>query len=179
MVRLLIDDVTLTKTDQIHAHVRLRGGQTRSLIVPIPLSAWKARQTDSDALALLDRLLDQHTDAEAAAALNAAGHRSGEGKPFTSRIVLHLRRDHGVESHHERLRARGLLTLREIADHLGVHTSTIKAWHQAGMLRSEKANAKNERLYQPPTPGDPRLVKKQGRRPSDREPIESTPGGAV
>ena len=32
MVRLLVDDVTLHKTDRIHLHVRLRGGQTTSLI---------------------------------------------------------------------------------------------------------------------------------------------------
>ena len=36
MVRLLIDDVTLDKTDHIHLHVRFRGGQTTSLTVPIP-----------------------------------------------------------------------------------------------------------------------------------------------
>jgi len=179
IARLLIEDVTLNKTDQIHAHIRLRGGQTRSLSLPIPPSAWKARETDPVTLALLDRLLDEHTDAEAAAALNTAGHRSGEGKPFTNRIVLHLRRDHELPSHHERLRARGLLTLAETATQLGVHTTTIKAWHHAGLLSSEKANDKNERLYHPPTPGNPRLVKQQGRRLSDREPIESTPGGAV
>jgi DNA invertase Pin-like site-specific DNA recombinase len=179
IARLLIDDVTLTKTDAIHAHVRLRGGQTRSLTIPLPPPAWKSRQTDPDTLALLDRLLDQHTDAEAAAKLNTAGHRSGEGKPLTARIVLHLRRDHNLPSHAERLRARGLLPLAETAARLGVAPGTIKAWHRAGLLASEKANDKNERLYQPPTPGDPRLVKQQGRRLDEREPIESTPGGAV
>ena len=30
---------------QIRAHVRLRGGQTRSLTLPIPLKAWQARET--------------------------------------------------------------------------------------------------------------------------------------
>ena len=50
--------------------------------------AWQVRQTHPDTLAALDRLLDTHTDAETADALNAAGHRSGEGKPFTARIVL-------------------------------------------------------------------------------------------
>jgi len=179
IARLLIEDVTLNRTDVIHAHVRLRGGQCRSLTIPIPPPAWKARETDPDTLALLDRLLDEHTDAETAAKLNTAGHRSGEGKRFTNRIVLGLRRDHNLASHAERLRARGLLTLREIADQLGVHAGTIKAWHRAGLLISEKANDKNERLYQPPTPGDPRLVKQLGRRLTEREPIESTPGGAV
>ena len=92
MVRLLVDDVTLHKTDRIHLHVRFRGGQTTSLAVAIPPKAWQARQTHPDTLAALDRLLDTHTDAETAEALNAAGHRSGEGKPFTARIVLHVRR---------------------------------------------------------------------------------------
>lgn len=179
MVRLLLEDVTLTKTDQIHLHVRLRGGQTRSLTVPIPPPAWKARETNPDTLTLLDRLLDQHTDAETAAKLNADGHRSGMGKPFTNRIVLELRRAHRLPSHADRLRARGLLTLTETAKLLGVHPSTIKAWHRAGLLQSEKANDKNERLYHPPQPGDPRLVKQLGRRLSDREPVESTQGGAV
>ena len=179
MARLLIDDVTLAKTDQIHLHVRFRGGQTTSLTIPIPPTGWKARQTDPDTFALLDRLLDDHTDAEVADALNAAGHRSGEHKAFTRLIVLHLRRAHQLPSHAERLRARGLLTLDEIAERLHVHHSTIKDWHHAGLLVSHKANDKNERLYEPPTPGDPRLVKRMGSRLANRVLIEPTPGGAV
>ena len=51
MVRLLVDDVTLHKTDRIHLHVRLRGGQTPSLAVAIPPTSWQARQTRPDTLA--------------------------------------------------------------------------------------------------------------------------------
>src|SRR6266511_1451089 len=129
MARLLIHDVTLHKTDQIHLHVRFFGGQTTSLTVPIPPMAWQARQTYPDTLAALHRLLNDHTDADAAQQLNHIGHRSGEGKPFTGRIVLHLRRAHQLPSHHDRLRAAGMLTLTEIADHLGVDTRTVKRWH--------------------------------------------------
>jgi len=100
--------------------------------------------------AALDRLLDQHTDAETAAALNAAGHRSGEGKPFTASIVLDLRRAHSFPCHTARLRARGLLTLPEIAERLHVHPTTIKGWHRAGLLTSHRANDKNERLFVSP-----------------------------
>jgi hypothetical protein len=60
-----------------------------------------------------------------------------------------------------------------------VHLSTIKAWHHAGLLISHKANDKNERLYQPPTPGDPRLVKRMGRRLDQRQLTEPCLGGAV
>ena len=42
-------------------------------------------------------------------------------KPFTGRIVPELRRRHHLPSHVGRLRARGLLTLTQTADSLGVH----------------------------------------------------------
>ncbi len=179
MARLLIDNVTMTKTDRIHLHVRFRGGQTTSLTVPIPPPAWQLRQTNPDTLALLDRLLDDHTDAEAAATLNDAGYHSGEGKPFTGRIVLELRRSHHLPSHADRLRARGLLTLPETASRLGVHASTIKAWRRAGLLTAHKANDKNIPLFDPPAPGDPRLVKRQGSKLTRRVHTATTSGGAV
>ena len=179
ITRLLIEDVTLHKTDQIHIHVRFRGAQTTSLTIPIPLNSWQARQTDPDTLATLDRLLDDHTDAETAEQLNAAGQRTGMTKPFTRPIVVHLRRAHNLPSHADRLRARGLLTIDQTAERLGVHPSTIKAWHRAGLLTSHKANDKNERLFDPPDPNDPRLTARQGWRLRDREPIEPSRRGAL
>jgi DNA invertase Pin-like site-specific DNA recombinase len=179
IARLLIDDVTLNKTNQIHLHVRFRGGQTTSLTIPIPPRAWQLRQTNPDTLALLDRLLDDHTDAETATELNQTGHRSGDDKAFTARIVLGLRRSHGFPSHHDRLRARGLLTIGEFADRLGVHPTTINAWRRAGLIDSHKANDKNIRLFDPPAPGDRRLVKRQGRRLDQRELNQPCAGGAL
>ncbi len=179
IARLLIEDVTLNRAEQIHLHVRFRGGQTQSLTIPTPARAWEARQTDPDTLALLDRLLDQHTDTEVAEELTRAGRRSGMDKAFTSRIVLHLRREHNLPSHTERLRAKGLLTVDEIAERLRVHPKTIKNWERAGLLRSQQANDKNERLYQSPQPGDPRLVKHLGRRLADREPTQPRRRGAL
>jgi UPF0716 family protein affecting phage T7 exclusion/DNA-binding transcriptional regulator YiaG len=179
MIRLLIDDVTLTKTDRIHAHVRFRGGQTTTLTLPIPGKAWQLRETHPDTLALLDKLLDEHTDAETAAALNTAGHRSGEGKPFTGRIVLDLRRAHHMPSHLERLRGQGLLTIDELADQLSVHRTTIRNWHRAELLIAHKANDKNIRLFAPPAPDDPRLIARQGSPIRNRVRNQPAPGGAV
>jgi recombinase/recombinase-like zinc beta ribbon protein/MerR-like DNA binding protein len=179
MARLLIEDVTLVKTDRVHAHVRFCGGQTTSLTLPIPPNAWQLRETHPDTLAMLNRLLDEHTDAETAEQLNAAGHRSGQGKPFTGRIVLDLRRAHGMPSHAERLRTRGLLTIHEIADRLDVHPATIKAWHRAGLLVAHQANDKNIRLFEPPPAGDPRLIARQGSPIKNRVPTQPAPGGAL
>jgi DNA invertase Pin-like site-specific DNA recombinase len=179
LARLLIDDVTIAKTDQIHLHVRFRGGQTTSLVVPIPLASYQARQTNPATLAALDRLLDTHTDAQAADALNRDAHHSGTGQAFNAPIVLHLRRSNGLPSHHERLRAQGLLTIAELAAHLDVHPSTIKAWHRAGLLDSHQANDKNVRLFDPPAPGDPRLIKRMGSRIDKRALTQPSPRGAI
>ena len=179
MIRLLIDDVTLDKTDVIRIHVRFRGGQTTSLCVPVPLRSWQKRLTRPETLALIDTLLADHTDAEVADLLDAAGHRSGTGGTFHRRIIVELRRDHGLASHRERLRRAGLLTLGEIAGLLGVHPSTIKTWQAAGHLAARKANDKNEQLYEPPDTSDPWLLERLGRCPVNRNDIASTPGGAV
>jgi DNA-binding transcriptional regulator YiaG len=179
IVRLLIDDVTLNKTDQLHLHVRFRGGQTTSVTIPIPLDAWKARKTDPDTFQMLDQLLNDHTDNETAQQLNAAGRRSGTNKPFTAHIVLQIRNAHQLPSHQQRLRARGLLTIDETARKLGVHVSTIKRWHAAGLLTSHKANDRNEQLFDPPNPADPRLTVRQGWRLRNREPTPPSRQGAL
>jgi len=179
ITRLLIEDVTLNRAEEIHLHIRFRGGHTQTVAIPIPLRAWEARQSHPDTLALLDKLLDTHTDAETAHELNEAGHRTGTNKKFTPTIVVHLRRSHHLPSHAERLRARGLLTLTQTAERLGVHTSTIKAWRDAGLLPSHKANDKNERVYDPPDPTDPRLVKHLGHRLNNRVPTQPTREGAL
>ena len=179
MIRLLIEDVTIDRTDVIHLHVRFKGGRTASLTTPIPPTAWQARQTKADTCGLLDQLLDHHTDSEVADALNRAGHRSGTGQAFTGRIVLELRRNRQVPSRRDRLRAAGKLTIPEIADALGVSSTTIKAWHRAGLLSSHKAGDRNTRLFDPPIPGDPRLVKRQGSSLTRRVPTQPAQRGAV
>ncbi|MGH2863362.1 MAG: recombinase family protein [Solirubrobacteraceae bacterium] len=179
IARLLIEDVTLNRADQIHLHVRFRGGQTSSLTLPLPTRVGELRKTPAEVIAQIDQLLDQHTEGEIAMILNQQGHRSFDGKPFTGYIVKCLGRNHHLGSHQARLHATGMLTLAEITEQLGVHHHTIKAWRRAGLLTSRKANDRNEQLYDPPDPSDPRLVKHSGRRLADREHIQTHPGGAL
>jgi hypothetical protein len=47
MLRLLIEDVTLTKGDTLHADIRFVGGATRSLDLPLPKSCVELRTTDA------------------------------------------------------------------------------------------------------------------------------------
>ena len=150
MARLLVEDVTLLKAERLVAHVRFRGGATKTMHLPLPLSSWQLRQTDPAVIAEIDCLLDQHTEAEIAAILNARGLRPGVSETFTPRIVWMLRHDHGFEDRFTRLRRRGLLTLTEIAARLGVAPHTVKVWRRAGLLRSAAYNDKDQRLYEPP-----------------------------
>ena len=67
IARLLLTDITVTRTsDTITAHVRLAGGEARTLTLPVPEPAWKIRQAKPATIAEIDKLLDHHTTAEIA-----------------------------------------------------------------------------------------------------------------
>jgi DNA invertase Pin-like site-specific DNA recombinase len=167
MARLLVDDVTLITTDDgLTAHVRFRGGATTTRTLARALNAWQLRETSAEIVALIDQLLNQHTDGMIATMLNARGYVSGTGQPFQRGIVKHIRHSHRLRSCYARLRARGMLTRDEIADRLKVSATTVKMWARHGLLTCYPCNDKHERLYEPPGPNAP--IKMQGRRLSDR-----------
>lgn len=150
MVRLLIDDVTLSRDGAITANVRFKAGQTASLEVTVGLSAPDARRTPAAVVAEIDRLLDHYTERSTADQLNAAGVISSTGQPFHAGIVHHIRVKHGLAPREQRLRARGLLDLTETAERLGVCTATVKRWHHDGLLGGEAVNHKGEHYYEIP-----------------------------
>ena len=150
MVRLLVEDVTLLRADEIVVQLRFRGGATRTLTLPLPRSAAELRKTDPVLIAEIDRLLDEHTDAAIAAILNARGVRPSVGARFTTGIVVDLRGKYGLEDRCSRLRRQGLLTLPEMAALLGADPHTVKKWAREGRLASQVFNDKGERLYARP-----------------------------
>jgi len=166
MVRLLVEDVTLIKDQQIRLHVRFKAGATRSLALPIPLTAWQLRTTSPDVVSEADRLLDTHTEAQVADELNRRGHRSGTDLAFTADIVSNIRRAYHLKSRFDRLRGAGLLTLAEIAQQLAVSTRTVRIWCRHSLLVGRPYNLKNECLYEPVGANAP--TKQQGTKLSDR-----------
>jgi hypothetical protein len=156
MVRLLLEDVTLLRAEEIVAQVRFRGGATRTLRLPLPRNAWQLRQTDPAVVAEIDRLLENHNDTEVADILNARGFRPGVADRFSPFIIWKVRHKYGLEDRFARLRRQGLLTLQEMAAALNVSPSTVKRRQYQGRLPSVIYNGKGERLYLPP--GEPRLV---------------------
>jgi DNA invertase Pin-like site-specific DNA recombinase len=175
MVRLLVDDVTLHRRDDIAVHVRFKGGQTTSLAVPAPLAAPDLRRTPAAVIADIDRLLDDHTDAAVATALTDAGIVSGTGQPFHAGIIRHLRIKYGLRPQEQRLRDRGWVGVTELAERLGVCATTIKTWHHEGRLVGKAFNDKGECLYEIPAVAP---FKKTGR-PPKHPTVANNPGGAV
>lgn len=155
MLRLVLDDVTLTRSERILVQVRFRGGATSELVLPLPRGAPELRKVDPAVVAEVDRLLEDHTDLEIIEILSAKGMRPGVADRFSLKILYTLRHAYRLEDRFTRLRRRGLLTLGEIAEQLGVQPCTIKNWQHAGLLRSVAYNDKGQRLFDPPGPDAP------------------------
>jgi DNA invertase Pin-like site-specific DNA recombinase len=163
MARLLIADVTLLKGADLTAQVRFNGGATHTLHIPLPKPAWMLRQTPPAVVAAIDALLDGHTDGETAETLNRQGLTSGEGLRFRRATVTRIRLSYALPSRYERLRARGLLTLAEIAKRLEVTPDTAKVWRRAGLLVAHRYNDRGECLFEPPGPDAPVKFQHQGK----------------
>lgn len=150
IVRLLLEDVTLLRSENIHVHIRFRGGATQSLILPLPLTAAQLRKTNPAVISEIDRLLNTNTEREIAAILNEKGFRSGEHKSFTRGIVVRIRYAYNLKDRFSRLRSAGLITIDEMATQLDVLPCTVKKWRDMGLLHAHRYNDKGECLYESP-----------------------------
>ena len=156
MARLLLEDVTLLRGENITLHLRFRGGAHRTIQLPLPLRSWEQRQTRKEAVTEIDHLLDLHTYPEIAFKLNEGGMSSGEGKPFTARIVARIQRSYQLTPRYDRLRKAGMLTVDEMAAVLGIGAQRVKIWNRHGLIRGHAYNGKNDCLYEHPGTNPPR-----------------------
>jgi DNA invertase Pin-like site-specific DNA recombinase len=169
MVRLLLEDVTLNRGEQITLHIRFKGGACKTLNLPLPLQSWQRSVTAPAVVQQIDRLLDHHTYPEIAAILNERGMASGTGKAFHRGLVARIQRSYGLKPRYDRLREAGLLTLHEMAQVLGISPTRVKIWHHHGLVRGHAYSAKNECLYEPPGNNPPQ--KAMGLKLSRRVPV--------
>ncbi len=146
ILRLLVEDVTLINGEKIHVHVRLRGGATRSLALTKPLPIAQLRKTKPEVVAEIDALLDHYCDREVAEILS---RRTWQNQPFNLKKIGHIREAFGLKSRYSRLRARGLLTAKEMSARHGVSCTTIHTWGRQGLLRKSRYDNDRRCLYEP------------------------------
>jgi hypothetical protein len=156
MVRLLIEDVSVRKGEQVQLDVRFRGGKSKTLMLPRPLSYCESHQQNPAMVAELDRLLDDYNYADVARILNEKGFKTGDGLPLTSPAVGYIRTAYRLKSRFDRFRERGMLTMFEIAKTCGVSTSTISDWRRKGRIRAHAVDDRNQFLFEDPGPSRPK-----------------------
>src|SRR5947209_2320674 len=149
VVRLLIEDVTVHKAEQVVAHLRFKGGATQTITVALPPPFAQSRLTAPSTLEAIDQLLDECTDAQVAEQLNQQGYRTFDGLLFESMHVSQLRRHHGLLDRYARLRAQGMLTADELAYRRGVTAQTIWRWYRQGRIAGVCYNDRGSCLFPP------------------------------
>ena len=149
ILRLLIEDVTLINGETIQVHVRLRGGATRGLTLAKPLPIAQIRKTKAEVIAEIDQLLDHYCDREVAQILNQEGRRTWQNEPFNLKKIAHIRQAFNLKCRYRRLRARGLLTTKEMSAQHGVTTTTINLWAREGRLQKHCYDNFRRSLYEP------------------------------
>jgi hypothetical protein len=150
IVHLLIEDVTLIKSNVITAHVRLRGGATRTLIVPVGLPAWMLRKTAPEVITMIDELLNFHSELEVTAILKERGVRTYQQMPYSLKRVERLRDAYKLATRRERLMAQGYTTLEALRRSLRVSKGAIKIWRKSGSLPRQYHGDQSRCLYGPP-----------------------------
>ena len=151
MARLLLEDVTLRREQEVIVQVRFKGGATRELRLPLPKPSWALRRTNSEVVAAIDQLLGDHTTTEVAQRLNQREWRSGWGCLFTQRMVIRLAKDYHLATRDARLRARGLLTPQEMGELIDSKPGLVDYWREQGLLKGARRNEKNEYYYERPS----------------------------
>ena len=119
MLGLLIEDVTLIKQREITVAVRFRGGLTKTLTLPRPLTAQQLRATHEPVRRQIDALLDEYTDSQVARIINEQGMHTGAGDAFDTTSIKWVRYASKIKSLKERLLDAGWLTVQQVSKKLG------------------------------------------------------------
>jgi DNA invertase Pin-like site-specific DNA recombinase len=139
LLRTLVADVTLipgAARSKLRIGIRWHSGSTEELVVQRMSRLTEWRRTAPEAIELARLLGPEMDNAALAAALDAAGHRTGAGRAFDSDAVSSLRHYHGIGS--PDLLEPGELTVRDVAGRLGVNQGTVTNWINRGMLPARR-----------------------------------------
>src|SRR6188472_4066979 len=149
LLRAMIADITLTSQPtgrELQVGIRWRSGHGEQHTVERPKTRQQVIRTPAEAIELTRRLAPDHTNAQIAERLNAAGLRAGTGGPFKAEHVQWIRWRHKIPYPDSYARD-GELTVNQIAERLGISDGTVYAWIETGKLTARRGPA--NRLYIP------------------------------
>jgi len=165
MLAHIIEDATLMKVPGegiTKIHVRFKGGKIETLATLNPKSSPQQIKTPPKIVELVDQLLDHRVYSEIADLLNERGFRPGgsarpgrEADRFTAKRVAYPMHTYRLRSRYDRLRQRGMLDRKEMAERLGIHELTVDRWAKYGLLKAHLYNDNGRQLYEVPGPNLP------------------------
>jgi DNA invertase Pin-like site-specific DNA recombinase len=160
MIRLLIEDVTMIRGEDITLHVRFKGGATKTIKLPLPLKGWQYNMTDPKIVEIVDELLSDHTYSQIATILNKKGLKSGQGHRIDRNVVKGITHSYKLKTRYARLRATGKLRVEEVAKLLGRTVATVRSYGKKGIIKTYPYNDRNGYLYEHPGINSPLMRKK-------------------
>jgi len=143
LLRALLEEVIITvHRDECRAHLTLRwrGGVLTDIDIDLPRPRPTIVCTAEDTVALVRRLAAHYPDAVIAGILNRQERKTAYGHRFTANHVGNLRRGWDIPRFDppDRPPDGQLLTIKQIADALGIATSTVHRWLNDGIIAGEQ-----------------------------------------
>ena len=139
LMRTLVADVTLTSqvaSDEVSIGIRWRSGAGEQIVARRPPRQYELVRTPGKAVNLIVQHGAALTNQELVAELNAAGLRTGMGRPFDVTAVQWLRHVHHVPSPSP-LQA-GESSVNKLAAQVGVRMSAVYYWIEHGQLAARR-----------------------------------------
>ena len=150
MIRLLIDDVSLTREgDQVDVAIRFKTGTIITERFKTPSPGHQPAVIDPQIIQMIDALSSSKTAGEIASELNRTGVSHPALKAFTTNAVVYLMKRFNIATRYDRLRKKGYVSQEELAAYCGVQSLTIRRWCRQGWLQRECYNDQPEYLYEP------------------------------
>jgi DNA invertase Pin-like site-specific DNA recombinase len=143
LLRALLEEAIITiRRDERRAHLTLRwrGGTLTDIDLDLPRPRPTIVRTNEDTVALVRRLAAHYPDAVIAGILNRQERETAYGHRFTANHVGNLRRGWDIPRFDppDRPPDGQLLTIKQIADALGIATSTVHRWLNDGIIAGEQ-----------------------------------------
>jgi DNA invertase Pin-like site-specific DNA recombinase len=149
LLRTMIADITITSKPtgpELQVGIRWRSGAAEQHTVRRPKTRQDVIRTPAEAIELTRHLAPDHTNAQIAEQLNAAGLKAGTGVPFAAKHVQWIRWRHKIPYTTTYARD-GELTVTQIAERFGISDGTVYGWISTGKLTARRGPA--NRLYIP------------------------------
>ena len=141
ILRLLIKDITVERFGERKTailHVRWQGGACEDLEVTLPANIADRLRYPDDVVERVRELARDSSDEHIAAALNEEGRRSAKGRAFNASMVSWIRHKHRIPA--PEFQRPGELSVRQVADELGVSRGVVYYWIDRGVLRARRRN---------------------------------------